>query len=56
MICKKKKKKDFTCHLHSWRVGLTAVLFNPSDVRNVKLDKPLVGTKGTEEVTQSEGR
>lgn len=51
-----KKKKDFTCHLHSWRAGLTAVLFNSSDVLNVKLDKPLDGTNGTEGVTQSQGR
>lgn len=31
-----KKKEDFTCHLHSWRAGLTAVLFNSSDTLAVK--------------------
>lgn len=34
-----RERKDFTCHLHSRREGLTAVLFNSSDTLTVqKLD------------------
>lgn len=46
---RKKKKKDFTCHLHSTRLGLTAVLFNSSDTLAAKkLDKRTDSEEGKE--------
>lgn len=45
-------KKDFTCHLHSTRLGLTAVLFNSSDTlaakKKKKLDKRTDSEEGKE--------
>lgn len=49
--CRKKlkKKKDFTCHLRSRRLGLTAVLFNSSDtLGSKKLDKRTDSGEGKE--------
>lgn len=55
-----KKKKDLTCHLHSWQAGLTAVLFNFSDVLTVKCwtqkKKKWTVQRGKEGAMQNRGR